>query len=89
MAASTDLGLQLEPLPGQEEPPTKGKPFQDIGREPSDQAKPSYQGPDRRKAERRTGLERREEFRFEPGKDDRRKGKDRRTHSRLDDTVVW
>ena len=49
----------------------------------------TYQGTERRNGkERRQGNERREEFRFEPGKDDRRKGKDRRKHSRLDDTLL-
>ena len=38
-----------------------------------------YRGPDQRKApERRITGDRREEIRFEPKKDDRRKGKDRR-----------
>lgn len=35
--------------------------------------------------ERRTSDERREEFRFEPGKENRRSGKDRRKTSRWDD----
>jgi hypothetical protein len=49
----------------------------------------TYQGPERRNGkERRQGIDRREEFRFEPGKEDRRKGKDRRRHGRLDDTFV-
>ena len=38
----------------------------------------SYRGPERRKGERRVGHDRREEIRFEPDKDDRRSGKDRR-----------
>ena len=38
-----------------------------------------YLGPDRRKrGERREGQDRREMIRFEPDKDDRRSGKDRR-----------
>lgn len=37
---------------------------------------------DRRKGgERRAGHDRREEFRYEPGKDDRRSGRDRRKSS--------
>ena len=37
-----------------------------------------YRGPERRKGERRVSSDRREEIRFEPDKDDRRSGKDRR-----------
>ena len=46
-----------------------------------------YRGPDQRKTpDRRTTSDRREEIRFEPQKDDRRKGKDRRKHGGWDDT---
>jgi hypothetical protein len=39
----------------------------------------TYRGPERRKnVERRTGSDRREMIRFEPDKEDRRSGKDRR-----------
>ena len=38
----------------------------------------SWRGPERRKGERRINGDRREEIRFEPQKDDRRSGKDRR-----------
>jgi hypothetical protein len=38
-----------------------------------------YQGPDRRKGQRRKNRDRRDEIRFEPDKDDRRSGKDRRS----------
>ena len=46
----------------------------------SEQARPQpYLGPERRRGgERRKGADRREMIRFEPGKDDRRSGKDRR-----------
>jgi hypothetical protein len=37
-----------------------------------------YRGPERRTHQRRQGEERRAEIRFEPGKDDRRTGRDRR-----------
>lgn len=37
-----------------------------------------YTGPERRKEHRRKGGDRRSEVRFEPGKDDRRSGRDRR-----------
>jgi hypothetical protein len=48
-----------------------------------------YRGPDQRKApERRTTSDRREEIRFEPQKDDRRKGKDRRKQGGWDDTKI-
>lgn len=44
-----------------------------------------YKGPERRKvADRRQGNERREMIRFEPDKDDRRSGKDRRKRSGWD-----
>lgn len=39
---------------------------------------------DRREKERRTGDDRREEFRFEPDKENRRSGKDRRKGNRWD-----
>jgi hypothetical protein len=40
---------------------------------------PDYRGPNRRKGEdRRKNTDRRDEIRFEPQKDDRRSGKDRR-----------
>ncbi len=48
-----------------------------------------YQGPERRSGvERRKGDERREEIRWEPDKDDRRSGKDRRRHGGWDDTPL-
>ena len=48
-----------------------------------------YRGPERRSGrERRQGHGRREEIRFEPGKDDRRCGKDRRKANRWGDTLV-
>lgn len=37
-----------------------------------------YQGPERRKEDRRKGRERREEMRWEPDKNDRRQGPGRR-----------
>ena len=45
--------------------------FEDPPRKP-------YLGPERRRGERRKSGERREMIRFEPGKEDRRSGKDRR-----------
>ena len=42
-----------------------------------------YRGPERRKGERRINGDRREEIRFEPDKDDRRGGKDRRKSTGL------
>jgi hypothetical protein len=46
-----------------------------------------YFGIERRKSkERRTLVHRREEFRFEPGKDDRRNSPDRRKQGAWDDT---
>ena len=46
---------------------------------------PGYKGPERRKGQdRRQGSERREEIRFEPAKDDRRGGKDRRKQTGWD-----
>ncbi|GAB3728333.1 hypothetical protein GCM10028862_05730 [Luteimonas pelagia] len=49
----------------------------------------TYTGPERRSGrERRQNSERREEFRFEPGKGDRRSGKDRRKRSGWDDTSI-
>lgn len=46
-------------------------------------------GVNRRKGvDRRTTSNRREEIRFEPNKDDRRSGKDRRKHGGWDDTPV-
>jgi hypothetical protein len=47
---------------------------------------PRYAGPERRKSERRRRGDRREEIRFEPDKDDRRSGKDRRTTGSWDRT---
>ncbi len=48
-----------------------------------------YSGPDRRRPlDRRHVSERREEFRFEPGKEDRRSGKDRRRHGSWDNTLL-
>lgn len=41
-----------------------------------------YRGPERRKGERRVGHDRRDEIRFEPDKDDRRSGVDRRARVR-------
>lgn len=38
----------------------------------------TYTGPERRREQRRKNPDRREEIRFEPGKDDRRKNKGRR-----------
>jgi hypothetical protein len=44
-----------------------------------------YKGPERRKGkDRRQGQERREEIRFEPAKDDRHSGKDRRKQTGWD-----
>jgi hypothetical protein len=39
---------------------------------------PDYRGPERRRGDRRKSTDRRDEIRFEPQKDDRRSGKDRR-----------
>jgi hypothetical protein len=39
---------------------------------------PRYAGPDRRRSERRRRGDRREEIRYEPAKEDRRSGNDRR-----------
>ena len=48
-----------------------------------------YRGPERRKGtDRRKISNRREEFRFEPQKVDRRSGKDRRKHGGWDDTLT-
>ena len=48
-----------------------------------------YSGPNRRRGtERRIASTRREEIRFEPNKDDRRSGKDRRKHGGWDDTQI-
>jgi len=48
-----------------------------------------YRGPERRKGQdRRQANERREEIRFEPDKEDRRSGKDRRKHSGWDGKLV-
>jgi hypothetical protein len=48
-----------------------------------------YRGPERRKGgDRRQGVTRREEVRFEPGKEDRRSGKDRRKRSGWDGTLL-
>jgi hypothetical protein len=55
-----------------------------------DEKKPEkYFGPDRRKVvDRRKTTDRRDEIRFEPQKDDRRKGKTRRKHGGWDDTPI-
>jgi len=48
-----------------------------------------HRGPERRKGtDRRKQGDRREEIRFEPAKEDRRSGKDRRRHGGWDDTPV-
>ena len=48
-----------------------------------------YRGPEKRKGnDRRKTTDRREEIRFEPQKDDRRTGKDRRKHGGWDDTPI-
>ena len=48
-----------------------------------------YRGPNRRKgSDRRKTNDRRDEIRFEPQKDDRRSGKDRRKHGGWDDTLT-
>ena len=48
-----------------------------------------YRGPEHRKGQdRRKTSDRREEIRFEPQKEDRRSGKDRRKHGGWDDTSV-
>jgi hypothetical protein len=39
---------------------------------------PDYRGPERRRGDWRKSTDRRDEIRFEPQKDDRRSGKDRR-----------
>ena len=44
----------------------------------SNDGKQKYMGVERRRANRRTGVDRRTEVRFEPGKDDRRKNWGRR-----------
>ena len=50
---------------------------------------PRYLGPERRKvADRRLGHDRREEIRFEPAKEDRRSGKDRRKRTGWDGTLL-
>ncbi len=49
----------------------------------------SHLGPSRRKGvDRRKTSNRREEIRFEPSKEDRRSGKDRRKHLGWDDTLT-
>ena len=48
-----------------------------------------YSGPERRKGgDRRQVSSRREEFRFEPGKEDRRSGNDRRKQSGWDGKLL-
>ena len=48
-----------------------------------------YRGPDRRRiGDRRNTNDRRDEIRFEPQKDDRRSGKDRRRHGGWDDSLT-
>jgi hypothetical protein len=69
-------------------------PFmQGGGRSPSTGERPTavgWRGKERRSGrERRIGSDRREEIRFEPGKDDRRGGRDRRHHHGWDDARVW
>lgn len=57
----------------------------------TDEAKPDapYKGPESRKGEeRRKVSDRREEIRFEPGKDDRRDGNDRRKRSVWDGKLL-
>ena len=57
----------------------------------TDERKPAqpYRGPEQRKGtDRRITSDRRDEIRFEPQKDDRRSGKDRRKRSGWDDTPV-
>ncbi|WP_242904547.1 hypothetical protein [Lysobacter sp. CFH 32150] len=47
--------------------------------------RPANRGLERRRGpDRRQGSERREEIRFEPGREDRRSGKDRRRHGGWD-----
>jgi len=54
-----------------------------------DKPQQPYRGPDRRKGmDRRKTSSRREEIRFEPQKDDRRSGKDRRGHGGWDGTLT-
>lgn len=49
----------------------------------------AYRGPERRKGgDRRQGETRREEIRFEPGKEDRRSGKDRRRQTGWDGALL-
>jgi hypothetical protein len=65
------MELELEPLEESEratfeEDKEKGPEFS------------QYDGPDRRIEQRRAGHDRRDQVRFEGGKDDRRSGKDRR-----------
>lgn len=43
-----------------------------------DEKEQPYTGPDSRRQQRRKGGDRRQDIRFEPGKDDRRKGPGRR-----------
>lgn len=53
------------------------------------QATGPYRGPEQRKVtERRGGVTRREEIRFEPAKPDRRSGRDRRKHGGWDSRVL-
>ena len=57
----------------------------------TDDSKPAqpYRGPEQRKGtDRRETSDRRDEIRFEPQKDDRRSGKDRRKHGGWDETPV-
>jgi hypothetical protein len=50
----------------------------------------AWRGKNRRSArDRRVGGDRREEIRFEPAKEDRRGGRDRRHHAGWDDAHVW
>ena len=53
------------------------------------QGEAASRGPERRKGgDRRKGGTRREEFRFEPGKEDRRSGRDRRSHGGWDGALL-
>lgn len=54
-----------------------------------DKTSQPYRGPERRKGQdRRKTSDRREEIRFEPQKEDRRSGKDRRKHGGWDDSSI-
>ena len=72
-----DIGGELEiaNIPEKGEKPAPGK---DAPAQSEQAASQPHSGPDRRKEHRRQGNDRRGEIRFEPGKDDRRSGHDRR-----------